>query len=73
MSPNNNKQASLGKLQSILNTNLLLVSGSFLFLNEEKSDIIFKVQDQTIPAHKQILIERSKYFKNLFNSTLILI
>jgi len=39
-----------------------------LFMSQEKSDITFKINDQTIPAHKQILIQKSKYFANLFNS-----
>jgi len=43
-----------------------------LFMNKEGSDIIFKIQDQTIPAHKEILIQKSKYFNNLFNSNEIL-
>jgi len=42
-----------------------------LFMSEEDSDIAFKIQDQIIPAHKQILIEKSKYFSNLFNSEMI--
>jgi len=37
-------------------------------MNEEGSDVKFKVQDKVIPAHKQVLIEKSKYFANLFNS-----
>jgi len=37
-------------------------------MNEEKSDLKLKVQDKIIPAHKHILIEKSKYFANLFNS-----
>ncbi len=39
-----------------------------LFMSEEESDVKLKVQDQIIPAHKQVLIENSKYFANLFNS-----
>jgi len=39
-----------------------------LFMSEEESDIKFKVQDQIIPAHKKVLIEKSKYFAGLFNS-----
>jgi len=42
-----------------------------LFLNEENSDIIFKVQDRMIPAHKKVLIQKSRYFANLFNSGMI--
>jgi len=37
-------------------------------MNEAESDIMFKIQDKAIPAHKQILIQKSKYFANLFNS-----
>jgi len=33
-----------------------------LFINEENADIIFKVQDKQIPAHKEVLIKKSKYF-----------
>jgi len=40
-----------------------------LFMNEEESDIKLEIQDQVIHAHKQVLIEKSKYFANLFNST----
>ena len=39
-----------------------------LFMNEEESDVAFKVQDEMIPAHKQILIDKSKYFAGLFKS-----
>jgi len=39
-----------------------------LFMHEEGSDISFKIEGQIIPAHKQILVEKSRYFKNLFNS-----
>ncbi len=38
------------------------------FLKETKPDISFKVQDKLIPAHKQILMEESQYFANVFNS-----
>jgi len=37
-------------------------------MSEEESDIKLKIQDQIIPAHKQVLIEKSKYFAGLFNS-----
>ncbi len=43
-----------------------------LFMNKGGSDIQFKVQDKIIPAHKQILILKSKYFAGLFNSTYIM-
>ncbi len=39
-----------------------------LFMNEEESDVKLKIQDRIIPAHKHVLIEKSKYFANLFNS-----
>ena len=39
-----------------------------LFMNEKESDIAFKIQDKTIHAHKQVLIAKSKFFANLFNS-----
>ncbi len=39
-----------------------------LFMNEEGSDLKLKVQDKLIPVHKEILIQRSKYFAGLFNS-----
>ncbi len=39
-----------------------------LFMNKEGSDVTLKVQDQEIPAHKEVLIKRSKYFAGLFNS-----
>jgi len=39
-----------------------------LFMNKEGSDITLKVQDKLIPAHKEVLIKRSKYFAALFNS-----
>jgi len=40
-----------------------------LFLNEKDSDITFKVQDQQIPAHKEVLIKKSKYFANVLKNT----
>ncbi len=43
---------------------------SSLFMSQEKSDITFKVQDQLIPAHKEILLKKSKYFAGLFNSNM---
>jgi len=39
-----------------------------LFMSQLESDIAFKVQDQLIPAHKQFLLKKSRYFKNVFNS-----
>ncbi len=68
-----NKETSLGNFQAHSNPHLVILEElRSLFLQEEKSDIKFKVEDQMIPAHKQVLIQESKYFKNLFNSTLIL-
>jgi len=37
-------------------------------MSEEESGIVLKIQDKTIPTHKQILIENSTYFANLFKS-----
>jgi len=42
-----------------------------LFMNEEDSDVAFMVEDKTLPAHKEILIQKSQYFANLFNSGMI--
>jgi len=42
-----------------------------LFMSEEESDVKLKVEDKIIPAHKQVLIEKSKYFANIFNSIFI--
>ena len=39
-----------------------------LFENAENSDITFNVQDVQIRAHKTILIARSVYFRNMFDS-----
>jgi len=39
-----------------------------LFLNEEKADITFKVQDKQFPAHREVLLKKSKYFAQLLNS-----
>jgi len=39
-----------------------------LFMNEEESDISFKIEDKIIAAHKNILIQKSRYFANLFKS-----
>ncbi len=37
-------------------------------MNKEGSDVTLKVQNKEIPAHKEVLIQRSKYFAALFNS-----
>jgi len=42
-----------------------------LFLSDKESDIVFKVQDKILPAHKQVLMQKSRYFANLFNSGMI--
>jgi len=42
-----------------------------LLLNENHSDICFKVQDQKFHAHKNILSARCKYFENMFSSQMI--
>ena len=39
---------------------------SMMFMNEEFSDVKFKVQDRLFPAHKCILAQRSDYFRTLF-------
>jgi len=40
----------------------------YWFLNEEGSDITFKIQGKTLPAHKQVLIQNPRYFADLFSS-----
>jgi len=42
-----------------------------LLMDEKKSDVAFIVEGQTIPAHKQVLVQKSQYFANLFNSGMI--
>jgi len=37
-------------------------------MEEAESDVKFKIEEKIIPAHKQVLIEKSQYFANLFNS-----
>ncbi len=39
-----------------------------LFMNKEGSDIKFQVENKIIHGHKEILINRSCYFANLFQS-----
>jgi len=41
------------------------------FMSETESDISFKVEEKIIPAHKKILIDRSRYFVNLFKSDMM--
>jgi len=42
-----------------------------LFLNKLESDVFFKVEDQEFPAHKEILSEKCKFFKNMFSSNFL--
>jgi len=37
-------------------------------MNEEESDIKFKVQEEILPAHKKVLINKSRFFAGLFKS-----
>jgi len=39
-----------------------------LFMSQIESDIILKVQDRLIPAHKRVLMKKSRYFERMFNS-----
>jgi len=39
-----------------------------LFMSEKESDIKLKVQGQVIPAHKEVLIQKSRFFSGLFHS-----
>ncbi len=39
-----------------------------LFLNQNESDISFKIQNNIISAHKKVLMQKSKFFSDLFNS-----
>lgn len=49
--------------------NLETLQGAQKLLQENKeNDIIFKVQEEEIPAHKDILSLRSSYFSNMFSS-----
>ncbi len=41
---------------------------AFLFLNKHESDVLFKVENEEFPAHKYILSEKCKFFKNMFES-----
>ena len=42
-----------------------------LFLEKEGSDVLFKVEDQTFPAHKSVMSERCKFFRNMFSSGML--
>jgi len=42
-----------------------------LLADKNTADIVFKVEDQEFPAHKNILSFRSPYFKNAFSSNMI--
>ena len=37
------------------------------FMNEDKSDVVFIVEGQRVPALKQLLIERNKVFRAMFS------
>ena len=37
-------------------------------MNEKESDVKFKVQDQIVPAHKEVPIIKSQFFAGLFKS-----
>jgi len=37
-------------------------------MSQNGSDIAFKSDEKVIPAHKQVLVKRSRYFEGLFNS-----
>ncbi len=37
-------------------------------MNEEESDFMFEVENKLIYAHKEILVQKSRYFENLFKS-----
>jgi len=47
------------------------LSMASLFMSQEESDIALKVEGKTIPAHKKVLIQKSKYFANLFKSGMV--
>ncbi len=40
-------------------------------MSENESDITFKIQNKIIHVHKKVLIEKSRFFSNLFNSGMI--
>jgi len=42
-----------------------------LFMSQDGSDIDFKIEGKVIPAHKWVLLKKSRYFKNLFNSGMV--
>jgi len=37
-------------------------------MNENESDVVFKIENKTIPVHKKVLIRKCQFFANLFNS-----
>ncbi len=47
------------------------IKNTLMFLNKLESDVTFKVENQEFPAHKSILSERCKFFKNMFSSKFI--
>jgi len=44
---------------------------AFLFLNKFESDVLFKVENEELPAHKYILSEKCRFFKNMFASKVL--
>jgi len=44
---------------------------AFLFLNKHESDVVFKVENEEFPAHKYILSEKCRFFKNAFASGML--
>uniref|UniRef100_A0A7E4UTN8 BTB domain-containing protein n=1 Tax=Panagrellus redivivus TaxID=6233 RepID=A0A7E4UTN8_PANRE len=44
---------------------------SDLYLNEEKSDVTIVIDNVELPAHRDILVQRCRYFEALFNSGMI--
>jgi len=45
-----------------------LIKKASLFLNKQESDVTFKVENEEFPAHRYILIEKCRLFKNMFAS-----
>jgi len=37
------------------------------------ADVIFEVESERIPAHKWWLCQKSKYFSNMFSSTIVIL
>ncbi len=51
----------------------LLVDLKTMLLDQMYCDVIFKVDEQDIPAHRAILAARSEHFKNMFSSNIVII